>query len=79
MKTPRPWYGKRADTHGFPKAATLLHTRHSGASCAFFTSGITNKNSDNGEVQTNHEEVLEAANIIGPKIITILKEILPKL
>ena len=42
-------------------------------------SGITNKNTDNGEIQTNHEEVLEAANVIGPKIITILREVLPYL
>ena len=67
-----------ADAVGMSTVPEVVAARHCGMRVLGF-SGITNKNSDNGEVQTNHEEVLEAANIIGPKIITILKEILPKM
>ena len=67
-----------ADAVGMSTVPEVIVARHCGIRVIGF-SGITNKNSDNGEVQTNHEEVLEAANIIGPKIITILKEILPQM
>ncbi|MBQ6508292.1 MAG: purine-nucleoside phosphorylase [Flexilinea sp.] len=67
-----------ADAVGMSTVPEVIAARHCGMRVIGF-SGITNKNSDNGEVQTNHEEVLEAANIIGPKIISILKEILPKM
>lgn len=67
-----------ADAVGMSTVPEVIVARHCGMRVLGF-SGITNKNSDNGEVQTNHEEVLEAANIIGPKIITILKDILPEL
>ena len=70
--------GWGADAVGMSTVPEVIAARHCGMRVIGF-SGITNKNSDNGEVQTNHEEVLEAANIIGPKIITILKEILPKM
>ena len=66
------------DAVGMSTVPEVIIARHCGMRVLAF-SGITNKNSDNGEVQTNHEEVLEAANIIGPKIITILREILPKM
>ncbi len=66
------------DAVGMSTAPEVIIARHCGIRVVGF-SGITNKNSDNGEAQTNHEEVLEAANIIGPKIIAILKEILPKM
>ena len=67
-----------ADAVGMSTVPEVIVARHCGIRVIGF-SGITNKNSDNGEVQTNHEEVLEAADIIGPKIITILKEILPQM
>ncbi len=70
--------GWGADAVGMSTAPEVIAARHCGMRVLGF-SGITNKNSDNGEVQTNHEEVLEAANIIGPKIIAILKEVLPKM
>lgn len=66
------------DAVGMSTVPEVIIARHCGMRVLGF-SGITNKNSDNGEAQTNHEEVLEAANIIGPKIITILKDILPDL
>ncbi len=66
------------DAVGMSTVPEVIVARHCGMRVVGF-SGITNKNSDNGEAQTNHEEVLEAANVIGPKIITILKEILPKM
>ena len=67
-----------ADAVGMSTVPEVIVARHCGMRVIGF-SGITNKNSDNGEVQTNHEEVLESANVIGPKIITILKEILPRM
>lgn len=67
-----------ADAVGMSTVPEVIVARHCGIRVIGF-SGITNKNSDNGEVQTNHEEVLEAADIIGPKIVTILKEILPQM
>ena len=67
-----------ADAVGMSTVPEVITARHCGMRVLAF-SGITNKNSDNGEIKTNHEEVLEAANIIGPKIITILREILPKM
>ena len=66
------------DAVGMSTVPEVIVARHAGMRVLGF-SGITNKNSDNGEIKTNHEEVLEAANIIGPKIITILNEILPDL
>ena len=67
-----------ADLLGMSTIPEVIVARHCGMRVVGF-SGITNKNSDNCEAQTNHEEVLEAANVIGPKVITILKEILPKM
>ena len=66
------------DAVGMSTVPEVIIARHCGMRVLGF-SGITNKNSDNGEVQTTHEEVMEAAKIIGPKLITILKEILPEL
>ena len=66
------------DAVGMSTVPEVIVARHAGMR-VLGLSGITNKNSDNGEIKTNHEEVLEAANIIGPKIITILNEILPDL
>lgn len=66
------------DAVGMSTVPEVIVARHCGMR-VLAISGITNKNSDNGEIQTNHEEVLEAANIIGPKINTILREILPNL
>ena len=67
-----------ADAVGMSTVPEVIVARHCGMRVIAF-SGITNKNSDNGEAQTTHEEVLESANVIGPKIITILKEILPQM
>ena len=66
------------DAVGMSTVPEVIAARHCGMRVLGF-SGITNKNSDNGEAMTTHEEVLEAANVIGPKIIAILKEILPDL
>lgn len=67
-----------ADAVGMSTVPEVIVARHCGMRVLGF-SGITNKNTDNGEIETTHQEVMEAANIIGPKIIAILKEILPKL
>lgn len=66
------------DSVGMSTAPEAIVARHCGMRVLGF-SCITNKNSDNGEAQTNHEEVLAAADVIGPKVITILKEVLPEL
>ncbi|MBR6090394.1 MAG: purine-nucleoside phosphorylase [Anaerolineaceae bacterium] len=66
------------DAVGMSTAPEVIVARHCGMRVLGF-SGITNKCTDNGDIKSTHEEVLESANIIGPKIITILKEILPKL
>ena len=66
------------DAVGMSTAPEVIVARHCGIR-VLGISGITNKNSDNGEAQTTHEEVMEAADIIGPKIIAILNEVLPKL
>ena len=66
------------DAVGMSTVPEVIVARHCGLRVLGF-SGITNKNTDNGEIQTTHEEVFEAAQIIGPKIITVLKEILPEL
>ena len=71
----RMWGG---DAVGMSTAPEVIVARHAGMRVLAF-SGITNKNSDNGEAQTTHTEVLESANIIGPKIISILKEVLPRM
>ena len=67
-----------ADAVGMSTVPEVIVARHCGMRVLGF-SGITNKNSDNGEAQTTHEDVMEAALSIGPKIISILKEILPML
>ncbi len=71
----RMWGG---DAVGMSTAPEVVVARHAGMRVLAF-SGITNKNSDNGEAQTTHTEVLESAEVIGPKIITILKDVLPRL
>ena len=66
------------DAVGMSTVPEVIVARHCGIR-VLGLSGITNKCSDNGEAQTTHQEVMESAGIIGPKIISILKEILPKM
>lgn len=66
------------DAVGMSTVPEVIVARHGGIRVLGF-SGITNQCSTDGEAATNHEEVLEAADLIGPKIITILKEVLPRL
>lgn len=63
------------DAVGMSTVPEVIVARHGGMRVLGF-SGVTNKCSDDGNAQTTHAEVLEAADVIGPKIITILRDVL---
>lgn len=65
------------DAVGMSTVPEVIVARHAGMRVLGF-SGITNQCSDDGEAQSDHKDVLEAANTIGPKIVAILKDILPE-
>lgn len=67
-----------ADAVGMSTVPEVIAARHVGMRVIGF-SGITNAGSHDGEAKTTHEEVLAAADTIGPKIISILKELLPQM
>lgn len=67
-----------ADAVGMSTVPEVIAARHVGMRVIGF-SGITNAGSHDGEAKTAHEEVLAAADTIGPKIISILKELLPQM
>jgi purine-nucleoside phosphorylase len=52
--------------------------RH-GGSRVMAISGISNKANLDGETETTHEEVLEAGNVLVPKLTTLLRGVLRKL
>ncbi|HOG21508.1 MAG TPA: purine-nucleoside phosphorylase [Flexilinea sp.] len=64
------------DAVGMSTVPEVIVARHGGMR-VLGLSGITNKCSDDGEMKADHQEVLQIADIIGPKIIRILYEILP--
>lgn len=66
------------DAVGMSTVPEVIAARHAGMRVIGF-SGITNAGSHDGEAKTTHEEVLTAADTIGPKIISILKELLPQM
>lgn len=66
------------DAVGMSTVPEAIAARHAGMRILAF-SGITNQCSDNGEAQTTHQEVLEAADQIGPKIIKLLKTVIVRL
>lgn len=66
------------DAVGMSTVPEVIAANHCGMRVLGF-SGITNACTHDGEAKTTHQEVLEAAGIIGPKIIRILKEVLPSL
>lgn len=66
------------DAVGMSTVPEVIAARHVGMRVIGF-SGITNAGSHDGEAKTTHEEVLTAADTIGPKIISILKELLPQM
>lgn len=67
-----------ADAVGMSTVPEVIAARHAGMRVIGF-SGITNACSHDGEAKTTHEEVLETADMIGPKIIAILKDLLPQM
>lgn len=66
------------DAVGMSTVPEVIAARHCEIRVLGF-SGITNECSANGEAKTTHQEVLEAADIIGPKIVRILREVIPAL
>lgn len=56
--------------------ATVAH--HSGMR-VLGVSGISNKANLDGETLTTHEEVLEAGNMLGPKLVTLVRGVLKAL
>lgn len=66
-----------ADAVGMSTVNEVLVARHAGMR-VMACSGITNQTIDavDTELETNHEEVLEAGKIIVPRLITILKGLL---
>lgn len=66
------------DAVGMSTVPEVIAARHADMRVLGF-SGITNACSDDGETKTTHQEVLESADIIGPKIVAILREVIPNL
>jgi purine-nucleoside phosphorylase len=69
-----------ADAAGMSTANEVLVARHAGLDVLGFSSitNVARLSPDEGE-PPSHEEVLEAANIVGPKLLTIIKGVLRKL
>ena len=66
------------DAVGMSTVPEVIAARHCEMRVLGF-SGITNQCSADGETKTTHQEVLEAADVIGPKIVRILREAIPAL
>jgi purine-nucleoside phosphorylase len=71
-------HGIGVDAVGMSTVPEVTIARHSGMR-VLGISGISNKANLDGETITTHEEVLEAGNVIVPKLITIIKGILKHL
>ena len=66
------------DAVGMSTAPEVIVARHSGLRVLGF-SGISNVHNLTGHAPTTHEEVLETAKVIGPKLTTIIKGVLAAL
>lgn len=69
-----------ADAAGMSTANEVVVARHAGLDVIGFSSitNVARLSPDEGE-PPSHEEVLEAANIVGPKLLTIIKGVLKKI
>ncbi len=52
---------------------------HHGGTRVMGVSGISNKANLDGETETTHDEVLEAGNVLVPKLTTLIRGVLRKL
>ena len=67
-----------ADAVGMSTAPEVIVARHGGIK-VLGMSGISNKANLDGNTPTTHEEVLEAGQVIAPKLINIVKGILKRI
>ena len=67
-----------ADAVGMSTVPEVIVARHGGTRVLGF-SGISNKANLDGSTVTTHQEVLAAGEIIGPKLITLVRGVLKKL
>ena len=67
-----------ADSVGMSTVPEVIVARHGGTRVLGF-SGISNKANLDGNTITSHEEVLEAGNLIVPKLGTLIRGVLKKL
>jgi purine-nucleoside phosphorylase len=66
------------DAVGMSTVPEVIVARHGGTK-VLGLSGISNKANLDGNTLTTHEEVLEAGEIIVPKLLTIIREVLARL
>lgn len=67
-----------ADAVGMSTVPEVTVARHCGMKVLGF-SGISNKANLDGNTSTSHEEVLEAGQVIVPKLLTVIRGVLPRL
>jgi purine-nucleoside phosphorylase len=69
-----------ADAVGMSTANEVMVARHSGIRVLGFSSitNVARLSADEGEPPT-HEEVMQAANIVGPKLMAMVKGVLKRL
>jgi len=67
-----------ADAVGMSTVPEAIVARHGGIR-VLGISGISNKVDSDGVNIASHEEVLEAGKVLVPKLVTLIKEMLPKL
>ncbi len=63
------------DAVGMSTVPEAIVARHAGMRVLAF-SGITNIPSQDGQGETNHEEVLEAGRMIGPRLLAVVRRVL---
>jgi purine-nucleoside phosphorylase len=67
-----------ADAVGMSTVPEVITARHGGTR-VLGISGISNKANLDGATTTTHKEVLEAGQILGPKITTLIRGVLRRL
>jgi purine-nucleoside phosphorylase len=67
-----------ADAVGMSTVPEVITARHGGMR-VLGISGISNKANLDGQTKTTHEEVLEAGQILAPKLTTLIRGVLRRL